>query len=70
MTDEIHACHCAHVVVIQTKVTIAQWFIAALLVAVLGVGGTMVGQLFHLRISSDPPPPNASEKLFLDRVGH
>lgn len=70
MSEDEHKCHCSHVIVIQTKLTIAQWFIGVFGTAVIVLVISQIGQLVNLRIRTDPPPSSASEKLFLDRVGH
>ena len=61
------SCHCHHVVVIETKIGIATWMIAACIVAVLGTAGTLIGSFVSRRVSWRPPP-TPSERLFLDRI--
>lgn len=68
--DTEHKCHCSHVVVIQTKVTIAQWLIGIAGAAAIGALITSVGNLFSLHIRTDPPPASSAERTFPDRVGH
>jgi hypothetical protein len=67
MSDE-HKCHCPHVVVVMTKLSIVEKLLAIAIVGVIGVGGTLAGQFISNRLSWRPPPESASERLFLDRV--
>lgn len=65
--DGEHKCHCAHVVVIQTKVSLVEKLLAIAIVGVFGVGGTLAAQFISNRLSWSAPP-NSGERLFLDRV--
>lgn len=66
--DGEHKCHCGHVVVLQTKISMVQWFAGIAIVGVLGVAGTLAGQFISNRLSWSAPPTTAGERLFLDRV--
>lgn len=67
MSDDEHKCHCNHVVVIQTKLGIAQAFIGiATTAAIIGLLAS-VGNLFSLRIKSDAVG-RSGERLAPDRV--
>lgn len=70
VSDEKHDCHCAHVIVIQTKITIAQWLLGVLGVAIIGLIIGQVGQLVSLRVRGESVQPSSSERMFLDRVSH
>lgn len=67
VSDDDHKCHCGHVVVIQTKLGIAQWLIG--IVAAAAIAGLLasVGNLFSLRIKSDAVG-RSGERLAPDRV--
>lgn len=69
-TGEHEKCHCSHVVVIQTKVTMAQWLIAIVAAGVIGLFISRVGELIQIRVSTAPQSFNKSERLFEDRVEH
>jgi hypothetical protein len=60
-------CHCMHVHAIELKIGIAQWLIAACIVMVLGVAGTLIGSFISKRVSYTEPG-SSSERLFMDRV--
>ena len=66
--DTEHRCHCAHVVILQTKVGIVQWMLGVLGVALVGTMLTLAGQFIARRITYTDPQTNASERLFLDRI--
>lgn len=66
MSDE-HECHCAHVVVIQTKITIAQWVLGVFGAALIGLLISQVGSLISLRVKSDPIG-RPGERLGSDRI--
>lgn len=63
-----HKCHCGHVVVLQTKISMVQWFCGIAIVGVLGVAGTLAGQFISNRLSWNAPSVTTGERLFLDRV--
>lgn len=67
MSEDEHKCHCGHVVVIQTKLSIAQWFIGFALLAAVGGLMSSVGNLFSLRIKSEAVG-RSGERLAPDRV--
>ncbi len=68
MSDEEHSkCHCSHVVVIQTKLTVAQWFIGVLAVALVSLLISQVGSLVSLRVRSDAIG-RSGERLGSDRI--
>lgn len=67
MSDENHECHCAHVVVIQTKLTVAQWFIGVLAVAFVSLLVSQVGSLISLRVRAEPVA-RSGDRLGADRV--
>jgi hypothetical protein len=66
--DNDHTCHCAHVVILQTKVGIVQWMLGVLGVALVGTILTLAGQFITRRLTYADPPMSASERLFLDRI--
>lgn len=66
--DGDHSCHCAHVVVIQTKVATVQWLMGICIVAVVGALVATLGSFIARRVTWDAPPSSSSERLFLDRV--
>lgn len=61
-------CHCHHVVELKVKVSLAQWFIAILAVAMLGLFMSKLGELISLRLKDPPPAGHSGERLFPDRV--
>jgi hypothetical protein len=67
MSDEAPKCHCSHVVVIETKMTIVAWFIAVLFAGVISVMISKVTDLVSLRIKSDPIW-RSGERLGSDRI--
>lgn len=69
MSDD-HSCHCAHVVVIQTKITLVQWLMGIIAAGVVGLLISKVGDLVSLRIKNDLPPIHSGERLYQDRVEH
>ena len=66
--DAEHKCHCAHVVVIQTKVAIVQWILGFCIVGVFTALISMAAQFASRRLNWEAPPTGSSERLFLDRV--
>lgn len=67
MSDDTHECHCAHVVVIQTKLTIAQWLLGVLGAAFVGLLISQVGSLISLRVRAEPVP-RSGDRLGSDRI--
>lgn len=66
--DDEHRCHCAHVTIIQTKVSAVQWFLGILLVAVVALVVNKIGDLFSLRVAAAPAVSTPNDRIFLDRV--
>ena len=67
MSHDEDKCHCSHVVVIQTKVTLAQWFLGIIAAAAIAALIASVGSLFSLHIKSEPVG-RSGERLAPDRV--
>ena len=69
MPDETpgHECHCRHVVKLEVKMSIAQWAIGIVTVAIVGLLLQKTGELISLRLRDGARNPYETERIAPDR---